>query len=90
VFTVLNGYAMIRRYNAQDVKAGRFDPLTMVKASEHAPREGQPAIRVRERVFVPTELSLLFGLSGMRVLNIWGERPATGAEERSISMRSKS
>ena len=72
VFTVLNAYAMIRRYTAQDVEAGRFDPLTIVEASEHAPREGLPTIRVRERAFVPTELTLLFGLAGMRVLNIWG------------------
>lgn len=72
VFTLLNAYAMIRRYTAQDVEAGRFNPLTVVETSELAPREGLPAIRVRERAFVPTELTLLFGLAGMHVLNIWG------------------
>ena len=72
VFTVLNGAAMIRKYQNEDVAEGRFDPLTMVESSAHAPREGLPTIPVRERAFVPTELSLLFRLAGMAVLNIWG------------------
>jgi len=72
MFTVLNGYAMIRRYQQKDVEEGRFDPLTMVEMSDHAPREGLPAMRLRERGFVPTELSLLFQLAGLSVLNMWG------------------
>ncbi len=72
VFTVPNGFAMIRKYRTTDVEEGRFDPLTLVEVSDHAPREGFPEIRVRERAFVPTELSLLFMLAGMPVLNIWG------------------
>jgi len=31
-----------------------------------------PAVAVRERGFVPTELVLLFRLAGMSVLNMWG------------------
>ena len=72
VFTVLNGAAMIRKHEQKDVEEGRFDPLTMVAVSDHAPREGLPTIQVRERAFVPTELSLLFRLAGMSVLNMWG------------------
>ena len=72
VFTVLNGAAMIRKFQQKDVEEGRFDPLTMVEVSDNAPREGLPTIRVRERAFVPTELSLLFRLAGMSVLNMWG------------------
>jgi len=72
VFTVLNGYAIIRRYQQEDVEQGRFDPLAMVEASDMAPQEGHPTIRLRERGFVPTELSLLFQLAGFSVLNIWG------------------
>lgn len=72
VFTVLNGFAMIRRYQTKDVEEGRFNPLTLVEVSDHAPREGLPEIRLRERAFVPTELSLLFWLAGMPVLNMWG------------------
>lgn len=63
---------MLRRYQNQDVAEGRFDPLTMVESSEHMPQEGMPAVAVRERGFVPTELVLLFRLAGMSVLNIWG------------------
>ena len=72
VFTVLNAAAMLRKYQNKDVEEGRFDPLTMVESSEHPPREGLPAVAVRERGFVPTELILLFRLAGMSVVNLWG------------------
>ena len=72
LFTVLNGAAMIRKCKNEDVAEGRFDPLTMVKSYEFAPREGLPAIPIRERAFVPTELSLLFRFAGMSIVNIWG------------------
>jgi hypothetical protein len=63
---------MLRKYEQKDVDDGRFDPVTMVETSDCLPGEGLPAIRVRERGFVATELSLLFSLAGLSVLNIWG------------------
>jgi len=72
VFTVLNGVAMLRKYRNQDVAEGRFDPLTIVESSECSPRKGLPAVAVRERGFVATELILLFRLTGMSVINMWG------------------
>lgn len=72
VFTVLNAAAMLRKHTNVDVAEGRFDPLTMVEPSVCPPREGLPGVAVRERGFVPTELTLLFRLAGMSVLNIWG------------------
>jgi SAM-dependent methyltransferase len=72
VLTVLNAMAMIRRCTNKDVEVGRFDPLTMVESSECPPQEALPAVPVREKAFVPTELVLLFRLAGMSVLNIWG------------------
>jgi hypothetical protein len=72
LLTVLNGAAMLRRFTNKDIAEGRFDPLTMVESSAHPPREGLPAVAVRERAFVPTELVLLFRLAGMSVLNMWG------------------
>ena len=72
VFTVLNAAAMLRKYQNKDVAEGRFDPFTMVESSEYPPQEGMPAVAVRERAFVPTELILLFRLAGMSVLNMWG------------------
>ena len=72
VLTVLNAAAMLRKHTNEDIAKGRFDPLTLVESSECPPREGLPAIAVRERAFVPTELLLLFRLAGMSVLNMWG------------------
>ena len=72
VFTVLNGASLLRKYQNRDVAEGRFDPLTMVASSEHPPQAGLPAIAVRERAFVPTELLLRFRIAGMSVLHLWG------------------
>lgn len=72
LFTVLNGAAMLRRHQDADVAAGRFDPLTLVVSSEHPPREGLPAIAVRERGFLPTELTLMFREAGLPVISMWG------------------
>lgn len=72
VLTVLSAAAMLRRHTNKDVAEGRFDPLTMVESSACPPREGLPAVAVRERAFTPTELILLFRLAGMSVLDIWG------------------
>jgi SAM-dependent methyltransferase len=72
VLTALNATRMIRTYQNQDVAAGRFDPVTLVESSEHAPRADLPVIAVRERGFVATELALLCRLAGLAVLNAWG------------------
>ncbi len=72
VLTVLNGAAMLRKYQNKDVAEGRFDPITMVESSDYPPQEGLAPIRVRERAFVPTELRLLLHHAGMSVLGIWG------------------
>jgi SAM-dependent methyltransferase len=72
LLTVLNAAAMLRRYTNQDIEEGRFDPLTMVEASAYPPRAGLPAVALRERAFTPTELTVLFRLAGLSVLNVWG------------------
>lgn len=72
LFTVLNAAAMLRRYQDKDVAEGRFDPFAMVELNAMPPRESLPAIAVRERGFVPTELTLLFRLAGLSVLQMWG------------------
>lgn len=72
VFTVLNGAAMLRRCTNNDVEEGRFDPLTIVESSAYPPREGLPAVPLRERAFLPTELILLLRLAGMSVVSMWG------------------
>jgi SAM-dependent methyltransferase len=72
LFTVLNGAAMFRRHQNLDVSEGRFDPLTMVESSEVSPEDKAPAVAVRERGFVPTELRLLFRMAGLSVTDMWG------------------
>ncbi|MBU1692924.1 MAG: class I SAM-dependent methyltransferase [Verrucomicrobia bacterium] len=69
LFTVLNGFRMARQFKQEDVAAGRFDPLTLTEASQCAPGRDSP---MRERGFVPTELVLLFGAAGLKVLHLWG------------------
>ena len=70
IFTVLNGAAMLRRYQQADVVAGHFDPITMTEQA--VPLEGQPVVAARERAFIATELRLLFRLAGLEVRHIWG------------------
>jgi len=70
--TVLSAARMLRAHSDEDVAAGRFDPLTLVESAECPPREGLPAVAVRERGFVATELMLLFRLAGLSVAHIWG------------------
>ncbi len=72
VLTVLNAARMLRRYQNADVADGRFDPLTLVESGAYPPREGLPAVPVRERAFLATELRLLFRLAGMAVVSVWG------------------
>jgi SAM-dependent methyltransferase len=72
LFTVLNGCAQIRKHTPADVEGGLFDPETMSERSECAPPGSGPRLLLRERGFVPTELTLLFTVAGLRVLGLWG------------------
>jgi len=74
IMTTLNGYRMIRQYNRGDVESGKFNPNTMVEIEsvEYDSLEGKKSALVRERGYVPTELVLLFRLTGFVVENIWG------------------
>lgn len=72
LFTVLNAFKMIRERTPEDVEQQRFDPLTMSTVTEYAPGEGLPLIHLRERAFTPTEITSLFQIAGLSVMNIWG------------------
>jgi ubiquinone/menaquinone biosynthesis C-methylase UbiE len=72
LFTMLSAFKMIRERTPEDVEQGRFDPLTMTATTDFSPGEGLPPIRLRERAFTPTEITLLFQLAGLAVLNVWG------------------
>jgi SAM-dependent methyltransferase len=70
LFTVLNGYATVRRHSQEDVESNVFDPLTLSELSEvNDPRS---SATMRERAFVPTELRLLFSTAGLTVVHMWG------------------
>jgi SAM-dependent methyltransferase len=68
LFTVLNGYAMVRGRGLWEKNI--FDPLTLSEVSECCDPDHPGAMR--ERGFVPTELTLLFRMAGLNVLHIWG------------------
>lgn len=70
VMTVLNGMRMLRKYSPEDVRKGSFDPVAITESSSHPPRPDQPAIDVRERGFVPTELRLMLELAQMETLQL--------------------
>jgi cyclopropane fatty-acyl-phospholipid synthase-like methyltransferase len=72
LFTVLNGFAMARRHSNEDVAKNIFDPLGLTELSDVQPRPVAGSGEMRERGFVPTELTLLFQTAGLQVLNIWG------------------
>lgn len=72
LLTVLNACRAIRRSTPQDVREGRFDPLTLTEKGEMSPAEGHAAVPTRERGFVPTELRLLARIAGLEVLHLWG------------------
>lgn len=70
VLTVLNGLRKIREFNRDDVAKGLFDPLTLTTAEILT--EGTVSVRVRERGYVPSELTLLLRYNGFEVDHIWG------------------
>jgi hypothetical protein len=85
LFTVLNGFALIRKHTQSDVGQGKFDPLALVQVSECSPQGDSAALPLRERGFVPTELTLLFDLAGLDVLDMWGGTAGNWAE-RTIAL----
>ncbi len=84
ILTALNGFANIRKFNQKDTETGRFDILTMTELytlSIDTP-EGKKDILLRERSYIPTELTMLFHQAGFEIKHIgggtagnWGYRP---------------
>ena len=74
ILTTLNGCRMIRQFTQKDIENGRFDPVTMVEvsATEYDTPEGKKSVVVRERGYIPTELVMLFRLTGFEVEHIGG------------------
>jgi cyclopropane fatty-acyl-phospholipid synthase-like methyltransferase len=84
ILTALNGCRLIRKYNQEDMKQDRFDPLTMVEIStmQYDTSEGKKTVTVREGGHVPSELVYLLRQAGFSVEHLgggtagnWGRRP---------------
>lgn len=74
ILTVLNAMALIRKSTDEDVAAGRVDTRMLVEHSEmdSSSEDDEGGIRLRERWFVPSELSLMLRIGGFDVEHVWG------------------
>lgn len=84
LLTALNGLRTIRMYNESDIDEGKYDPLSLTEIYpitnliESAPKD----IKVKEKGFTGTELTLLMKISGFKVKNIWGGTAGRWNRER--------
>lgn len=74
VLTALNSMRHIREATPEGVAAGAFDPMTQSNVEEIAWEDAAGAHRyvLRERGYVPTELTLLLRHTGFAVEHVWG------------------
>ncbi len=80
ILTALNGMRHIRQLGQQKAadqlqdERGEFDPVTMTETfeMEYDAPEGKRKVTLRERQYVPTELTLLCHQAGFEVLHVWG------------------
>jgi SAM-dependent methyltransferase len=74
MLTALSAFPLVRRQGRDDAGRGDFDPITMVETEGFTweTPAGSRTIPGRQRVYVPTELALLFRLAGFEVEHIWG------------------
>jgi cyclopropane fatty-acyl-phospholipid synthase-like methyltransferase len=74
ILTTLNACRRIRQAAQEEVENGSFDPATMVETSivEWDTPHGKESRRVRERSYVPTELTILLRQAGFVVEHVWG------------------
>ena len=74
MLNALNGLKMIRESEEEDVEAGRFDPVGIVKVHslsdllDDAPDD----VMIKEKGFLATELRQMFERVGFDVEHIWG------------------
>jgi len=74
ILETLNGLQKARRFTDDDVKAGKFDPVTLVETftMELETPEGKKIFTLRERGYIASELVLMMGLNGFSVRYVWG------------------
>jgi 2-polyprenyl-3-methyl-5-hydroxy-6-metoxy-1,4-benzoquinol methylase len=75
LLTALNAMEKIRRYTKKDIEKGVFDPKSIVEVydMEYKTKDGESkSVKVREKGYVASELTLLMQMAGFRVENIYG------------------
>lgn len=74
VLTASNGMRLIRDATVDQVAKGTFDPkaLTLSYDMEWEGPDGPRSVPVRERGYVPSELTLLCRMAGFDVEHVWG------------------
>ena len=74
VMTTMNAYSIIRQMTDEQIAAGRFDPATMLAnyEDEWDLPEGKTIMRIRERLFIPTEVVAMLKRAGFEVDNVYG------------------
>jgi cyclopropane fatty-acyl-phospholipid synthase-like methyltransferase len=74
VLTASNGMRLIRDATSEQVEKGAFDPLTLTQSydMEWESPDGPRSLPVRERGYVPSELTQLCRMAGFDVEHVWG------------------
>jgi SAM-dependent methyltransferase len=74
VLTSPNGFAKIRKHTQKDVENGTFDPSTLIEtfSVEWGASQGKRSALVRERGYLPQQLTSMLSQTGFRVNSIWG------------------
>lgn len=74
LLTALNGYSQIRSMRDEDVQAGAFDPASMIAryANTMELPGGGVTVHIKERLFIPPELTALLYASSMVTEHVWG------------------
>jgi len=74
ILTAPNGLLKIRQATDEQVARGEFDPATLTErfTLSAESRTGIQNVTLRERGFTPTELRLMFNISGLKVECIFG------------------
>jgi cyclopropane fatty-acyl-phospholipid synthase-like methyltransferase len=74
ILETLNGLQKARRFTNDDVRAGKFDPETLVETftMELDTAEGKRLFTLRERGYIASELITLMRLNGFEVQHVWG------------------
>jgi cyclopropane fatty-acyl-phospholipid synthase-like methyltransferase len=71
LLTAVNALRNIRRYSDNDVESGEFDIITLTSYEEIEATDGV-RVKLKEKSFLPSELSGMLKDSGFTVLNMWG------------------